>query len=77
MKKFKNIFIERIKNDTLIFYLTGGAMWAMMNDDTISLEKDFIPEDELNIERLGKSSIYKVFPFSNALDSFNMINVIQ
>lgn len=69
--------LGRIKNDTFIVYLTGGATWAMMNDDTISLEKDFIPEDELNIERLGKSSIYKVIPFSNALDSFNMINVIQ
>ena len=46
----------------------------MMIDENISVEKNLIPEDELSAERIDKSSLYKVIPFSRALDTFEIIN---
>ena len=44
-----------------------------MTNEDISIQKNFIPEDELNLERLNESSVYKVIPFSRALDTFEII----
>ena len=68
-----NELIDRIKLDNFIVYLTGGATWEMMIDNNISIQKSFIPEDELNVERLGESSDYRVIPFSKALDTFEIV----
>lgn len=64
---------QKIRSDNLKVYLTGGATWEMMTDKDISIQKNFIPEDELNLERLNESSVYKVIPFSRALDTFEII----
>ena len=68
-----NELTQRIKSDNFTVYLTGGATWEMMIDNSISIQKNFIPEDELNPERLGKPSVYMVIPFSRALDTFEII----
>ena len=65
---------EKIVSDNFTVYLTGGATWEMMIDENISVEKNLIPEDELSAERIDKSSLYKVIPFSRALDTFEIIN---
>tara|TARA_B100000575_G_C23136258_1_gene660188 strand:+ start:1475 stop:2209 length:735 start_codon:yes stop_codon:yes gene_type:complete len=64
---------QKIKSDNFTVYLTGGATWEMMIDKDISIQKNFIPEDELNPERIGESSVYKVIPFSRALETFEII----
>jgi len=69
-----NELINRIKQDNFEVYLTGGATWEMMIDKNISIQKNFIPEDELQPERLEKKSTYIVIPFSKALHTFQMID---
>lgn len=43
-----NELIKRLKEDNFTVYLTGGSTWEMMGDDSISHDKDFIPEGEIN-----------------------------
>lgn len=72
-----NQLLQRIKQDNFQVFLTGGATWSMMLDDSVSFKKDFIPEDELDPTRLESASIYRVVPFSKALDSFEIINALS
>lgn len=64
--------MDKIKTDGFEAWLTGGATWDMMLDDTIAIHKNFIPEDEINIERLHTATSYRVVPFSRALDTVEM-----
>src|SRR5690606_35110536 len=41
-------FLEYYKKDGFTVYLTGGATWEMMADDTIAIEKNLIPDDEVS-----------------------------
>jgi hypothetical protein len=59
-------FLEDYKQDGFIAYLTGGATWAMMADDTIAIEKTLIPEDSIAATEV--ESVYRVVPFSRAMD---------
>src|SRR5690554_2092931 len=72
-----NQFLERIKQDNFQVFLTGGSTWSMMIDDSVSFKKNFIPEDELDPTRLETASIYRVVPFSKALDSFEIIELLR
>lgn len=67
-----NDFMPNLIQDGFEVFLTGGATWEMMFDNRISLIKDFIPEDEM----LNRSSEFRVVPFSNALDSIEIKNLI-
>ena len=44
------LIMDKIKQDDFGVYLTGGATWDMIADDTIAIIKDFIPEDRRNKE---------------------------
>ena len=69
--------LEKIKTDGFETFLTGGATWEMMIDDSIGMAKNFIPHDEKSIGRLKTATSYRVVPFSKALDTkeiFDMIN---
>jgi hypothetical protein len=59
-------FLDEYKKDGFIAYLTGGATWAMMADDQISIGKNLVPEDD--ISDVEVESAYRVIPFSRALD---------
>jgi hypothetical protein len=67
-----NDFMPKLILDGFEVFLTGGATWNMMIDDTISKVKDFVPEDEM----LNRSSHFRVVPFSKALDSLEIKNLI-
>lgn len=69
-------FIDKIQQDGFEAYLTGGATWEMMSDDNISKNKTFIPEDEISQERLEHQSEYRVVPFSKALDTVEVRELI-
>jgi len=68
-----NDFFSKLKSDSFEVYLTGGATWSMMSNNNIALVKSFIAEDELNADIITASK-FRVVPFSQALDSFNIIN---
>ncbi len=74
---FQNFLIpEKIKNDSLEVYLTGGATWEMITNNELAIIKSFIPEDELNISRLSSKTNYRVIPYSKALDTYEILNAI-
>ena len=59
-------FLEEYKKDDFTVFLTGGATWEMIANDEIAIEKNLIPEDEISGTEI--ESIYRVVPFSRALD---------
>ena len=65
--------LEGIKKDGFAVYLTGGATWQMMNDAKLSKVKNLVPEDGFLQE--GTTS-YRVVPFSNALDTYQIKDAI-
>lgn len=69
--------IDKLKKDSFEAFLTGGATWEMMIDNSISINKDFIPEDEININRLKTGTGYRVIPFSKALDTLEILDLIN
>ncbi len=69
--------MNKIKNDNFIVYLTGGATWQMINDKNIAVTKNFISEDELSVNRLKTASTYIVIPFSNAMDTFEIVSLMK
>src|SRR6185437_467440 len=68
-------FLTEFKNDNFIAYLTGAATWAMMVDENISKNKTLIPED--TISDIEKESLYRVVPFSKALDCSQIFKLIK
>lgn len=65
--------IDKVKSNSFILYLTGGATKKMMFDNKISINKTFIPEDNLLIQT---KSVYRVVPFHKALDSAEIYKLI-
>lgn len=72
-----HLIIEKIKLDGFAIYLTGGATWAMMADNNTAIIKDFIPEDEIDANRLKGKSSYRVVPFSKSLDTLQIAELIK
>ncbi len=68
--------LKIIKQDGFIVNLTGGATWAMVANNSIAKEKNFVPDDELIAERIEISSTYRVVPFCYALDSLEIYQLI-
>ena len=67
-----------MKTSDFEVYLTGGATWAMMTDHQKNwMDKDLIPQDERNVTRLKSKSKYRVVPFSRALDSLEIYELIK
>jgi hypothetical protein len=69
--------IDKLKKDGFEAFLTGGATWDMMIDTAVAKNKNFIPEDEIQIGRLATATEYRVVPFSNALDSIEIKKRIE
>lgn len=74
--KIETIF-EKIYNPGFEVHLTGGADWAMMADNNISIKKSFIPEDEINLVRMQQATDFRVVPFHNALDTIEVYDRIK
>lgn len=58
--------INKVKQDGFSFFLTGGATWDMMWDDTKAIISDLTPDDAFAIQL---HTSYRVVPYSNALDT--------
>lgn len=70
-------YFDLLSRDEFKVYLTGGATWDMICDDSIAIKKSFIPEDEINITRLETKTDYRVIPYSKALDTIQIYNEIN
>lgn len=68
-------FIDLLVKDVFKVYLTGGATWSMMIDNSISKNKTLWPEDAVS-EVEDQRSTYRVVPFSRALDTLEMVEKI-
>lgn len=68
-------FLEIAKQDGLQVFLTGGATWEMMADDDISKNKHLLPDDFISQEQNAKS-VFRVVPFSKALDTLEIFDLI-
>jgi len=62
-------FFEFLEQESIEFFLTGGAKWDMMLDEDISQDKDFIPDDTVYEQQTS----YRVVPFSKALDTIGIL----
>jgi hypothetical protein len=69
--------IDKIQKNGFEAFLTGGATWEMMIDDSVGKNKSFIPEDEITISRLKTKTEYRVVPFSKALDTIQILELIN
>ena len=67
---------RKIKSSRFEVVLAGGATWEMMADDNIAIVKTLIPEDELEPQRLEEATNYRVVPYSRALDTLQMYDLI-
>ena len=68
--------LGKAKTNGFEVYLTGGATWQMMSNSQIAIEKSFIPDDEISIDRIAARTTYRVVPFSRALDTVEIYNLI-
>lgn len=68
------LILEAIKKDGFSLYLTGGASWDMMWDSNKSIVQSLIPEDAIGGYEVLTS--YRVVPYSNALDSLEIKEMI-
>lgn len=69
--------MDKMKVDGFEVFLTGGATWEMMTDNKVAQNKNFVPHDEVNIQRLQTGTSYRVVPFSKALDSLEVYDLIK
>ncbi|NWJ52071.1 MAG: hypothetical protein HXX14_14535 [Bacteroidetes bacterium] len=74
IQKNNEKFIDKIKKNGFEAFLTGGGTWNMMIDNKISIEKSFVPDDEIDLQ-MEKTS-YRVIPFSRALDTRQIYDLV-
>jgi hypothetical protein len=48
-----------------------------MVDDSTAKDKNLIPEDEMDINRVGTATYYRVVPFSKAYDTVEIYEIIS
>lgn len=66
-------FMDFLNNDSVEFFLTGGAKWDMMTNSTLFKDKDFVPDDAVAEEK----STYRVVPFEKALDTIEILEELK
>jgi hypothetical protein len=68
---------NKLRKDGFAVYLTGGVPWHRMVDDSTAKDKNLIPEDEMDINRVGTATYYRVVPFSKAYDTVEIYETIS
>ena len=57
-------------------FLTGGATHEMFSDSSLSIEKSMTSMEDVLLNQVGPASKYKVIPFSKALDTFEIAEIL-
>lgn len=68
--------LERIRGKGIQMFLTGGATHEMFNDSSLSIEKSMTSMEDVLLNQVGPASKYKVIPFSRALDTFEIAEIL-
>lgn len=69
--------ITKIKQDGFEAYLAGGATWKMMINNNFAKQKNLKPHGDISLIREENAANYRVVPFSNALDTTEICNLIR
>ena len=68
--------IERIRGKGIQMYLTGGATNKMFSNSSLFIEKSMTAMEDSALNQAGPTSKYKVIPFSKALDTFQIAEIL-
>ena len=68
--------LERIRGKGIQMFLTGGATHEMFSDSSLSIEKSMTSMEDVLLNQVGPASKYKVIPFSKALDTFEIAEIL-
>ena len=68
--------IERIHGKGIQMFLTGGATNEMFNNPALFIEKSMTAMKDVLLNQSGPASKYKVIPFSRALDTFQIAEIL-
>ena len=68
--------IERIRGKGIQMYLTGGATNKMFSNSSLFIEKSMAAMEDSALNQAGPTSKYKVIPFSKALDTFQIAEIL-
>jgi len=67
---------ERIRGEGIQMFLTGGATHEMFSDSSIFIEKSMTSMEKILLNQVGPASKYRVIPFSKALDTFQIAEIL-
>ena len=68
--------LERIRGKGVQMFLTGGATHKMFSDSSLFIEKSMTSMEDVILNQVGPASKYKVIPFSKALDTFEIAEIL-
>lgn len=68
--------LERIRAKGIQMFLTGGATHEMFSDSSLFIEKSMTSMEYVLLNQIGPASKYKVIPFSKALDTFEIVEIL-
>lgn len=68
--------LERIRGKGIQMFLTGGATHEMFNESSLFIEKTMTSMEDVLLNQVGPASKYKVIPFSKALDTFEIAEIL-
>ncbi len=68
--------IERVTNTNIQLFLTGGATQEMFNKPNLFTQKSLAAMEDVILNQSGPTSNYKVIPFSKALDTLEIAEIL-
>lgn len=68
--------VERIRGKGIQMFLTGGATNEMFSNSSLFIEKSMTAMEDSALNQAGPTSKYKVIPFSKALDTFQIAEIL-
>jgi len=68
--------LERIRDQGVQMYLTGGATNQMFSNYSLFIEKSLTSMEDTLLNQVGPASNYKVIPFSRALETFQIAEIL-
>jgi hypothetical protein len=68
--------LERIRGKGIQMFLTGGATHEMFSNSALFIEKSMTSMEDVLLNQVGPASKYRVIPFSKALDTFEIAEIL-
>lgn len=68
--------LNKLEEDGIQMYLTGGATKEMFENPAKFSQKSMTAMGDISLDRIRTTSNYKVIPFSKALDTFEIVELL-